>query len=173
MVLPAAEWTTQIGSVGAARVGKKPNPAVNTVSYALLQFGIRLQYRVQRDLILLDKRTDAIVLVPVLAKRENLLDRDDIKARLSVIMRIVFFTPSSYLIDANASRGRARFFCTITKIRGPSIRANDPRRIAYSSSPSYIACASPLQAATWNKEETNFIFFPSSGSLELSKRGSN
>lgn len=65
-----------------------------------LQLGMRLHDRVQRSLILTDKRVSAIVLVPVIAKRENFPDRYDKKARLSVTMLSVLHTPSSYLLDA-------------------------------------------------------------------------
>ena len=63
-------------------------------------------------------RFDAIIQVPIFSKRENLLDRDDKKARFSVTIRRTFFTPSSYFIGAKASRSRARFFCGITKNDG-------------------------------------------------------
>jgi hypothetical protein len=117
MALPAAKWAAQIHSAGTARMSEKPNPAVNTVGDTLPQLRIGLQYRVQRGLILADKRLSAIVLVPIFAKREELLDRDDKKARLSVTMRSVSFTPSSYLIDAKAPRGRARFFVQLRRAR--------------------------------------------------------
>jgi hypothetical protein len=58
----------------------------------------------------LNKRLGAIILVPVRAKREKLLDSDDKKARLSVKIAIALHTPSSYFFDAKASRGRTRIF---------------------------------------------------------------
>jgi hypothetical protein len=91
-------------------MSEKANSAVNAASDTPLKLGMRLQDRVQRELILLDKRLSAVVLVPVRAKRENFLDRYNKKARFSVRIRNVTFTPSSYLVDAKASRGRARFF---------------------------------------------------------------
>ena len=89
---------------------EKANPAVRAVNDAPLKFGVGLHDRVQRRLILPDKRLGAIILMPIRAKREKLLDGDDKKARLSAIIPIELDTPSSYLIDANASRSRARFF---------------------------------------------------------------
>ena len=115
MVLPTAEWAPQIQTASAAGMSEKPNPAVNTVSHAPLQIGMGLQYRVERDLILPDKRTGAVLLVPIRAKREKSLDRYGKKARFSVTMRIDLCTPSSYPIDAHASRGRARFLCATVK----------------------------------------------------------
>jgi hypothetical protein len=109
MVLPTAERTTQGPPTCVPGMSEKPNPAVSAASHANLKLGMGLQNRVQRGLILPDKRPGAIVLMPIRAKREKLLDGDDKKARLSVIMWSVLCTPSSYLLDANTSRGRARF----------------------------------------------------------------
>ena len=61
-------------------------------------------------MVVLKKRLGAIILVPIRAKREKLLDPDDKKARLSVKIWIALHTPSSYLFDAKASRGRTRIF---------------------------------------------------------------
>jgi hypothetical protein len=65
---------------------EKPNPAVSTVSHARLELGIGLQDGVQSDLILLNKRSGAIVLMPIRAEREKSLDGYDKKARLSVMI---------------------------------------------------------------------------------------
>jgi hypothetical protein len=89
---------------------EKPDPAVPTVGYTTQKLGMRPQHCVQRRLIVLDKRPGAILLMPIRAKREKPLDGDGKKARLSVIISIVVDTPSSYPIEVNASRGRARFF---------------------------------------------------------------
>jgi hypothetical protein len=113
MVLPAAEGATQVPAISVARVGEKANPAVLAGDGTILQLGMGLQDRIQRDLILPDERFGAIVLVPIGPKRENLFQRYGKKARFSVIIWSVLHTPSSYLIDAKASRGRARFFCAI------------------------------------------------------------
>jgi hypothetical protein len=110
MVLAATERTTQVEATCAARMRQKANPAVRAADDATPQLGMGLQDRVQSGLILTDKRVGAIVLVPVIAKRENFPDRYDKKARLSLTMPSVLHTPSSYLPDAKASRGRARLF---------------------------------------------------------------
>jgi hypothetical protein len=111
MVLPAAERTTHVSPTCVAGMREEANPAVRTVNDAALKGGMGLQDRVQRGLILPDKRAGAVVLMPIRANREKLLDGYGKKARLSAILSIVLYTPSSYLLDANASRGRARFFC--------------------------------------------------------------
>jgi hypothetical protein len=110
MVLPATEGTTQVQATRVTGVREKPNAALYAGNDATLQLRMGLQDRVQSSLILADDRLGAIVLVPVIAKRENFPDCYDKKARLSVIMQSVSFTPSSYLLDAKASRGRARTF---------------------------------------------------------------
>jgi hypothetical protein len=111
-------------------MSQKANPALRAEDHAVLQARMRLQYRVQRDLILPDKRPGAIKFMPIRPKRENSLDGDDKKARFSVITRSRFDTPSSYRLEAKAPRGGARFFCAITEIRQATSRANDPQRIA-------------------------------------------
>jgi len=115
MMLSAAEWASQIPPPGVPRMCEEPNLTVSAVSHTALQFGIGLQDRVERGLILSDKRVSAIVLVPIWPKREEFLDGDDKKARFSVTIWSAFDTPSSYFIDAKASRSRARFFCASGK----------------------------------------------------------
>jgi hypothetical protein len=110
MMPPAAEWTTQVLPICVPGMSEKPNPAVHAGSDATLKLGMGLQNRVQRGLILQDKRLGAIILMPIRVKREILLDAYGKKAKLSVIIPMVLDTPSSYFIDAKASRGRARFF---------------------------------------------------------------
>ena len=110
MVLPAAERTSQVPPTCVAGMREKANPAAHAVNDAALKLGMGLQDRVQRRLILPNERAGAVVLVPICAKREKLLDGYGKKARLSAIIFIVLYTPSSYLFEANASRGRARFF---------------------------------------------------------------
>ena len=74
---------------------QKPNLAMNTERDELAQLAVDRQKTVQSGLILADKRIDAIILVPVLAKSEELLDCQDKKARVSLIMLSEFFTLSS------------------------------------------------------------------------------
>ena len=111
MVLSATERTTQVRAPGKARMRQEVNPTVCAAHEATPQLGMGLQDRVQSGLIVTDQRVGAIVPVPVVAKRENFPDCDDKKPRLSLTMRSVLVTPSSYRLDAKASRGRARFFC--------------------------------------------------------------
>jgi hypothetical protein len=78
------------------------------------QIGIVAQDGAERELILTNKRAGAVVLMPIRAKRKEFPDGYDKNARFSVKMLSVIDTPSSYSLDANASRGRARIFCAFT-----------------------------------------------------------
>jgi hypothetical protein len=113
MVLPAAERATQVPTASISPVGQKANPTVRTACDAVLKFGMGSQGRVQRGLVLPDKRLGAIVLMPIGTKLENRLNGDDKKARFSAIIEILLVTSSSYPIEANTSRGRARFFSAL------------------------------------------------------------
>jgi hypothetical protein len=115
MVRPATERATQVDTTCVSRMRQKPNSAVNAGHRAVTQPRMGLQDRVQTALVVLDKRLNPIVLMPVRAKREKLLDPDDKKARLSVKIAIALHTPSSYLSDAKASRGRTRIFFDYTQ----------------------------------------------------------
>jgi hypothetical protein len=110
MMRAAAKRTTQIFPARVSGMGEKANPAVNAGNVATLQLGMRLDSRVQRHQILLDHRPGAIVLMPSRPKREELPDGDDKKAKFSATIPMSLHTPSSYLTEANASRGTTRFF---------------------------------------------------------------
>ena len=124
MVLSATKRATQVPPIGVPGMSQKANPTVNAGYRAATQGRMRLQHRVQHGLILPDKRVGAIVLVPIRPKREKFLDGDCKKARLSVKIWIRFSTPSSYLVDAKASRGRPRIFVAPS----PKIRNRDPHK---------------------------------------------
>ncbi|MDA1052602.1 MAG: hypothetical protein O3C40_19270 [Planctomycetota bacterium] len=110
MVLPAAKCAAEILATRVAGMRQEADPTVAAANRAVLQIRTIAQDGIQRVLILTDKRIGAVVLVPILAKRENFRDRYDKIARFSVTMLIGFCIPSSYSLDAKASRGRARFF---------------------------------------------------------------
>jgi hypothetical protein len=145
MVLPAAERTTQLPATCVAGVREKANPTLNAADDAPLKVGTGLQDRVQRGLILPDKRLGAIVLMPIRLKREKLLDGYGKKAKLSVIILIVLCTPSSYRIDAIASRGRARFFL---RYQLESVTSRRKKRRAPDGSPKPFSLPSQPRRAT-------------------------
>jgi len=154
MVLTAAERTTQIPPTGIAGMRQKANTAVYAVNNTAAKLGMRLQNRVQRRLILLNKRFGAVVLVPIRAKREKFLDGYGKKARFSVMM-LIEVTPSSYLLDANASRGRTRFFMRIgNNSRSPPTLTDRLSPSAHTAPPDnptrpHYESYSDLQITTW------------------------
>lgn len=131
-VVPAAEGTAQILATGVAGIREEAYPAMATAHDATVQVGTVPQNRVQRDVVLTNKRTSAIVLVPSLGKEENLLDAYDKEARLCVMMRMLSFITSSYPLDAKPPRGRTRFFCAFDPALDQLRRTNTPPLIAYS-----------------------------------------
>jgi hypothetical protein len=67
-------------------MSKKLNAAVSASLQTVAQFRIGFQDGGQSGPVLTDKRVRAIALVPIRVKRENFLERDDKKTRLSVTM---------------------------------------------------------------------------------------
>jgi hypothetical protein len=126
MMLATAERTVQILTVGVARMGEEPNPAVSAVHRAAGQLGTSLQNGVQRTLILTNKRTSTLLLVPILAKTKNLFDAYDKKARLSAILWTLFCMSSSYPLDATAPREGEDFFWNSPQNLDQARRANAP-----------------------------------------------
>ena len=108
VVLSAAKGAAKITAARAARMSEEANAAVATAHSAVLPIRMIVQDGIQRDLILTNKRKDAVVLVPILAKREDFRDGYRKTARFSVKMLICFCISSSYSLDAKTSRGRAR-----------------------------------------------------------------
>jgi len=113
MMFAAAERTTEIDASRVAGMSDEANIAVRALDRASSQFRMVGEKGIESRLILTDKRFDLIILMPVGTIREQLLDADNKKARFSV--RIWYCTPSSYFLDAKASRGRPRFFVALRK----------------------------------------------------------
>lgn len=152
VVFSAAEQTPQVPPPGVARMREKPNPAVRAVGHATPKRGMCLQNRVQRGLVVPNKRSGAVLLMPIRAKREKSLDGYGKKARFSAIIENVLCTPSSYLIGANASSGRARFFVRYGKnSRCPPAQTLRPLSLAQAvpaARSTQTRCAPPLEKTT-------------------------
>ena len=103
MARSAPKRTTQVLPAGVPRVRQKPQAAVHAANDATLQFRMALQHGLQGQQILPDQRPGAVVLVPIFSESAELSDGDNKKARLWVTLEKMFFTPSSYLTEANAS----------------------------------------------------------------------
>jgi len=114
MVLTATELAVEIPPIRVPRMRQEANPTVAAVDRTAIQIGTIAQDGIERDLILPNKRTSAVVLMPIGAKRENFAGGYDKNARFSVKMLILLCISSSYELDAKASRCRARIFQTFT-----------------------------------------------------------
>ena len=176
MLSPTAERTTQVPPSNVPGMGEKANLAMHALRYATLQIRMRLQDPIQLDLILPDKRPGAVGLVPISLKRENFLDGDDKKTRLSVITWIVSCTASAYLNEAQASRGRPRFFLchepTKANVcpynRSPTSRSANPHFL-----PLRRILPAPAPENDYLERRSPTIFsFPSSGSAKMTNHGS-
>jgi hypothetical protein len=110
MMHTATEGAAQIKTTSVAGMCEEANLTLTAVDRATFQIGMFAQDGIERDLILSNKRTGAVVLVPIFAKREKLRDGYRKIARFSVKMLICFCISSSYSLDAKASRWRARIF---------------------------------------------------------------
>lgn len=64
-------------------------------------------------LILANKRLNAVVLVPIFAKREILPDRNNKNAKFSAKIETLF-TPSSYSLNVKTASGTARIFYALS-----------------------------------------------------------
>jgi hypothetical protein len=120
LVPTATEFAEKILPIRIPRMRQEANSTVAAQDRTACQTGMIAQDGIQRKLILTNKRTDAVVLMPVLAKREKFPDGYDKNAKFSVRMLIRFCMSSSYSLDANASSGRARIFHAFTPKSEPS-----------------------------------------------------
>ena len=172
MMRAAAKRTTQIRPARVSGMGEKANLAVNAGNDTTLQLGMRLDSRVQRHQILLDHRPGAIVLMPSRPKREELPDGDDKKAKFSATIPMSLHTPSSYLTEANASRGRTRFF-SAPKQASPENRnqSPNPHRPYHPLRSRTVTRPPPGDLKRLLGKKERLSFFPSSGAFYLRKDG--
>lgn len=105
----ATEGAAEILPACIPRMREETNSTVATMDHAVFQIRTIAQDGIEPELILTNKRTGAVVLVPILAKRENFRDGYDKIARFSVKMLILFCISSSYSLDAR-HRGAGRGF---------------------------------------------------------------
>jgi len=125
VVLAATERAAEILAIHVPWMREKANSTVATVDRTVRQIGTIAQDGIDRQLILTNNRVDAIVLMPIRAKGKEFPGGYDENPRFSVRMLSVLFTPSSYELDANASRSRARFFCVLCQIVSKPAGASD------------------------------------------------
>jgi hypothetical protein len=141
MVLATTERTTEILATCIPRMREEANPTVAAGNRTLFQIGTIAQDGIERELILTNKRTGAIVLVPILAKRKNFPNGYGKIVRFSVKMLSGLSISSSYSLDAKASRCRARIFYATAQKLPHGIRATNQRlsnTITHSSCPAHV-----------------------------------
>ena len=84
MMLTATERAEEILPIRIPRMCQEANSTVAAVDRTACQTGTIAQDSIQHDLILTNKRTSAVVLMPIGAKRKEFPDGYDKNARLSV-----------------------------------------------------------------------------------------
>jgi hypothetical protein len=110
MALAATEFTAKIFPIRIPRMREEANPTTAAPDRTACQTRMLAQDGIQRQLILTNKRTDAVVLMPIFGIRKEFPDGYDKNARLSVkILSVVSMSPS-YSLDAIASRGKPGIF---------------------------------------------------------------
>jgi hypothetical protein len=128
MMLSTTEGAAKIPSAHIAGMNEEPDPTVAAARRAMPQSRMTPKDRVQRDLVLSNKRVDAVVLVPVLAKRKMFREGYNKTAKFSVIILNCLCISSSYSLDAKASRGRAGILYATTRKISQHDRVTDPSR---------------------------------------------
>jgi hypothetical protein len=109
-VLTTPERVEKISAFPIPRMRQEANSTVAAVGRTDCPPQRIAQDGIQRDLILTNKRKDAIVPMPIRAKRKEFPDGYDKNARFSVKMLRELCMSLSYPLDASASRGRAGIF---------------------------------------------------------------
>jgi hypothetical protein len=110
-LLTTTERAAKISPIRIPPMGQKANSAVAAVGRTDCRTERIAQDGIQSDLILTNKRKNALVLMPLSAKRKEFPDGYDKNARFSVRILKLFSMSSSYSLDAEASRGRPGIFC--------------------------------------------------------------
>ena len=125
MVPPAAERTTQLPPTCVAGMSEEANPAVHAVSDAPLKFGMGLQRPspAPSDIAGQAAWRDRPDANPRETRKTSRRRRQ--KSQPLGYNCYVLCTPSSYLIDAKASRGRARFFVRHDQESAKTVGTND------------------------------------------------
>jgi len=118
-------------------MGNEQNPAMPTARQASLQLRLRPHNRAQDEIVLLDQIADLPLAPPPRRKLEVLLDFYCKKARLSLIILMCLYMPSSYPIGTQCvEREDEGFFSDATFL------AKSTLPLASTRVPSIMACDS-------------------------------
>jgi len=110
MEFTATEFAAKIFPTRIPRMRQEADPTTATTDRTACQTRMLAQNGIQRQLILTNKRTDAVLPTPFSGLRKKLPDGYDKKARFWVRILMLMCMSPSYLLDAQASRGRAGIF---------------------------------------------------------------
>ena len=125
MEFAATEFTVKIFPTGISRMRQETNPTTVATDCTDYQTARSAQNGIQRQLILTNKRTDAVLPMPFSGFRKEMLDGYDKNARFSVRIASVVSMSPSYLLDAQASSGRAGIFLSISTTERRAVRPTD------------------------------------------------
>ena len=114
LVLTASELTVKILPTGIPRMRQEADSATVATDRTACQIRMLAQNGIQRQLILTNKRKDAVLPMPFWRNRKEFPDGYDKNARFSVRIASVVSMSPSYLLDAQASRSRAGIFLGIS-----------------------------------------------------------
>ena len=81
MVLTATELTAEVPPIRISRMRQETDSAVAAADRTACQIRMIAQDGIQRDLILTNKRTSAVVLMPIRVKRKDFPDSYDKNAK--------------------------------------------------------------------------------------------
>lgn len=110
MEFAATEFTVKIFPTGISRMRQETNPTTVAMDCTDRQTARSAQNGIQRQLILTNKRIGAVVQMPLFGIRKEFPDGYDKNAKFSVKISSVVCMSPSYLLDAQASSGRAGIF---------------------------------------------------------------
>jgi hypothetical protein len=110
MEFTATEFAVKVFPTGIPGMRQEADSTTAAVDRTACQMRMLAQNGIQRQLILTNKRIGAVVQMPFFGIRKEFPDGYDKNARFSVRMLIVLCMSPSYLLDAQASSGRAGIF---------------------------------------------------------------
>lgn len=110
LVLTATEFAVKVFPTGISGMRQEADPTTVAVDRTACQMRILAQNGIHRQLILTNKRIGAVIQMPLFGIREEFPDGYDKNARFSVRILMVICMSPSYLLDAQASSGRAGIF---------------------------------------------------------------
>ena len=184
MEFAATEFTVKIFPTGISRMRQEANLATAAVDRTACQTAMSAQNGIQRQLILTNKRTDAVLPMPFSGLRKELPDGYDKNARFSVRILMLLSMSPSYLLDAQASSGRAGIFLSISTTERRAVRTTDSSAktpLCPPACPSDTVSPVPANALLGkeNRQPAKPIprrapttYLPSSGSIYQSNSGS-